>query len=68
MNNKLTNKFEKKKKKLILDYPLEILDYPHWVDQSEVSYHKTRAEPSFIPIYFCFRSLNERLGDESLSR
>ena len=34
MNNKLTNKFEKK---ILLDYPLVIFDYPHWVDQSEAA-------------------------------
>ena len=46
MNNKLTNKFEKK---LILDYPLGILEYPHWVDQSDI-FRKKREFIEKIPI------------------
>ena len=62
MNNKLTNKFEKENN---FGLPLRILDYPHWVDQSEAVPHTIRH---FFCISFCFRSLNERLGDDSLSR
>ena len=47
VNNKLTNKFEKK---LILDYPLGILDYPHWVDQSEAASHTIRHVLS-LPLF-----------------
>ena len=46
MNNKLTNKFEKK---LILDYPLGILEYSHWVDQSDI-FRKKREFIEKIPI------------------
>ena len=47
VNNKLTNKFDKK---LILDYPLGILDYPHWVDQSEAASHTIRHVLS-LPLF-----------------
>ena len=47
VNNKLTNKFEKK---LILDYPLGIFDYPHWVDQSEAASHTIRHVLS-LPLF-----------------
>ena len=66
VNNKLTNKFEKE-----INIRLPPWNYGPpplvWPIRSCVSYHKTRGEPSFNSISFCFRSLNEWLGDESLS-
>ena len=47
VNNKLTNKFEKK---LILDYPLGILDFPYWIDQSETASYTIRHVLS-LPIF-----------------
>ena len=54
MNNKLTNKFEKK---LILDYPLGILEYPHWVDQSEAASRTIRHVLS-LPLFLFSFALN----------
>ena len=39
---------------LILDYPLGILDYPHWVDQSEAASHTMRHVLSLPLILFPF--------------
>ena len=69
VNNKLTNNFEKK---IYFRLPPRNFGLPPlgWPIRSCVSYHKTSAsaEPSFVSISFCFRSLNKGLGDESLER